>query len=151
MHISQLITSFRVVPELTGSTKGELLLPLATVLAHDLPAYSPQGILDVLLERERLGSTGIGKGIAVPHGRVKGLSHPVAALGRSRGGVEFDALDKTPVFLMIVLLSPLKAHKVHLAALLTISRFLHQPSIQGALRSAPDQGGLFSVLLLGES
>lgn len=151
MHISQLITSFRVVSELTGSTKSALLLPLATVLAHDLPTHSPQGILDILLERERLGSTGIGKGIAIPHGRMTGLSHPIAALGRSQDGVEFDALDRNPVFLFIVLLSPLKAHKAHLAALSTISRFLHRASVQERLRSAPDQEALFSALLLEES
>lgn len=152
MHISQLITPSRVVPDLSAATKMEALAALAKVLARDLPQTSADEVLDIFLEREQLGSTGIGKGVAVPHGRLSELSAPIAALGRSYHGVAFDALDSKPVYLIIALLSPLAASKTHLAALTTISRLLlHREGIRERLHGAEDQDAFFLVLTSGDT
>lgn len=150
MHISQLITSARVVLDLSGTTKREVLAPLAEVLARDVPKFSVRGILDVLAERERLGSTGIGKGIAIPHGRLSGLSVPIAALGRSGPGVAFDTLDGKPAHLIVALLSPLNDNKTHLASLAAISRFLQRKSVRDRLCAAPDHPALFAEIIAGD-
>ena len=150
MNISQLITPSRVVSDLSGTTKIEVLTTLAEVFARDLSPTSGQEILDILMEREKIGSTGIGNGIAVPHGRLAKLSAPIAIMGRSSQGVMFDALDGKPVYLIIALLSPVSSSKLHLAALSTISQLLHRRTVCDHLRAASDQEAVFSVLTSGD-
>lgn len=151
MHISQLITQSRVVSDLVGTSKVEVLTTLSTLLADDLPLISPDTILDTFLEREKLGSTGVGKGIAVPHGRIPQISVPIVAMGRSQQGVLFDALDGQPVYLLAALLSPLRANKAHLDALSVISRLLHQQIVREQLRAAPDQAAFYALLTSNDS
>jgi len=101
-----------------------------------LPSIDPDQALAVVMERERLGSTGIGHGIAIPHGRLPDLDAPVAALSRHLAGVEFDAIDGEPVHIVVVLLAPADESKAHLETLAMLARTLQQPAVRRAIMEA---------------
>jgi nitrogen PTS system EIIA component len=150
MLISDLILESCVVPDLSGRNKEEVLRNLSEVLAGVLPDTSAGLILEVFIEREQLGSTGIGKGIAIPHGRLEGLKEPIAVLGRSIAGVSFAASDNKPVHLFIALLSPVESGQPHLKALSAISRLLNKKLRRGQLLAAKDQKSLYNAAILEE-
>ncbi len=150
MHISHLIVPSRVIANLHGTTAVEVLAEMAELLARDLRHTSKQAMLDIFLEREGLGSTAIGQGIAIPHGRLAELSHPIAALGRSSGGIAFQSLDEKPVHLVIALLSPPGANELHLKALSAISRLLRRESLRDRLCSLSEPEPLFHALMAEE-
>lgn len=109
----------------------ELTLPMAEIaqLAH-------RDLMDVLLERERLGSTGIGGGIGIPHGKLADLKNPLLGFGISHQGVDFDAIDQQPVHLFFILLTPSNATGTHLGLLARISRLLKDENVKEQLRQA---------------
>lgn len=106
-------------------------------------------VLERIEERERLGSTGFGRGIAIPHARVNGIKRPVAALLRLEKPVEFDAADGMPVDLVFGLLSPENAGAAHLQALAAISRVARQEGLHTAMVQAPDAETLYALLTNG--
>jgi PTS system nitrogen regulatory IIA component len=93
-------------------------------------------MVDVLLDREKLGSTGIGDGIAIPHGKLKGLESLVISFGRSRGGIDFESIDGKPVHIFFLLMAPESSTGQHLKALAKISRMLKDPEFRSDLMSA---------------
>jgi len=101
-----------------------------------LPSIDPDQALAVVMEREKLGSTGIGHGIAIPHGRLPDLDAPVAALSRHRDGVDFDAIDGEPVHIVVVLLAPADEGKAHLETLAKLARTLQRPAVRRAIMEA---------------
>lgn len=103
-------------------------------------------VLDKLEERERLGSTGFGRGVAIPHARVPGLQRPVAALLKLRQPIDFAAADGMPVDLVFGLLSPENCGATHLHALAAISRLIRDDRIHEALSDAPDEEAMFALL-----
>jgi PTS system nitrogen regulatory IIA component len=147
MHISHLVTPARVAANLEGSTPEAVLAVLAGLLAQDLRQVSAQEILDIFMERERIGPTAIGQGIAIPHGRLAGLPAPVAALGRSGPGVDFNALDGEPVHLIMALLSPPGENAVHLQAISLLSHLLRSEPLRNRLRHISEPSILFHALL----
>ena len=147
MQILQILTESRTILELSGSEKTAVLASLAELLSEVLPNTTGEKVLEVLLERERLGSTGIGKGIAIPHGRFEGITAPIAALGRSPQGIQFEALDGKPVHLIIALASPADTGKTHLQALSTISRLLRNKGIRQNMMKATSRESLLKALL----
>lgn len=147
MHISQLVTLSRVVSGPSGTTKVEMLIALAEVLARDLPHCSAQKIFDLLVERERIGSTGVGKGVAIPHGRLVELSAPIAAFVHTDRGIPFESRDGKPVDLILALLSPANDHEMHLKALSCVSRLLYRESNRNCLRAATDKDALYRALV----
>ena len=103
-------------------------------------------VLEHLEERERLGSTGFGRGVAIPHARMPGLQRPVAALLKLRQPIDFAAADGLPVDLVIGLISPENSGATHLHALAAISRMMRDERVHEALSEAPDEEALFSLL-----
>lgn len=103
-------------------------------------------VLEQLEERERLGSTGFGRGVAIPHARMPGLARPVAALLKLRQPIAFAAADGLPVDLVIGLISPENSGATHLHALAAISRMMRDERVHEALSEAPDEEALFSLL-----
>ncbi|MEO5363357.1 MAG: PTS sugar transporter subunit IIA [Magnetococcus sp. DMHC-8] len=150
MQIAQLITPSRVIANLNGTTVTEVLSALANLLARDLRSVSAQEVLAVLLEREGLGSTAIGQGVAIPHGRLAGLATPMAAMGRSSRGIAFHAPDDEPVHLVIALLSPMEDNAVHLQALSRIAHLLRRDAVRQRLQLISEPGPLFHALLAEE-
>jgi len=113
-----------IIEELKATNKRDVLAELVGVIAKGEGTIDPEAMLQVFLEREQLGSTGIGDGIAIPHGKLAGLDETVLAFGRSREGVAFEALDGKPVHLFFLLAAPENSAGRHLKALAKISRML---------------------------
>jgi PTS system nitrogen regulatory IIA component len=120
---------------------AELSQPLAT--AHKLDA---QRLLDTLVEREKLGSTGIGDGIAIPHGKVPGLPVLMASFGRSIKGVDFSAIDGRPTYLFFTLFAPENSAGAHLKALARISRIFKNPAFRESIMKAKDAAEIYRLI-----
>ncbi|MBF0177938.1 MAG: PTS sugar transporter subunit IIA [Magnetococcales bacterium] len=148
--MSLFLKETRVILELAVADKNGVLSQLAEVLAADMTGVRSKRVLEILWEREKLGSTGIGQGIAIPHGRVPGLSVPMAALARSRNGVEFMALDGQPVHLVMALLLPTEASEAHLQILADMFRLLRQPNSRRRLMLAMDRESLYQAAVLDQ-
>jgi PTS system nitrogen regulatory IIA component len=133
------------VVELAGSTAGEVLAELSRPLSA-ASGLDPSAILGVLEAREALGSTAIGEGCAVPHGRVAGLSRIVASFGRSRTGVDFRASDGRPVRLFFAMLAPESAPGPYLQVLAHVSQLFRSPETREALLAAPGPARLHEIL-----
>jgi len=101
-----------------------------------LPSIDPDQAMAVVMEREKLGSTGIGHGIAIPHGRLPDLDAPVVALARHVEGVDFDAIDGQPVHIVVVLLAPENEDRSHLEMLASLARTLQQESVRRTIMQA---------------
>ena len=128
MDISDLLTPERVIANLHATSKKQALQELAR-RAAELTGESERAVFDVLLERERLGTTGVGGGIAIPHGRLAGLSTMFGLFARLERPVEFESIDERPVDLIFLLLAPATAGGDHLKALARVSRLLRDPGI----------------------
>jgi PTS system nitrogen regulatory IIA component len=145
MDLADLITPEAIYPSLKAKTKKQALQELAQRAAA-LTGVDAREIFDTLLQREHLGSTGIGRGIAIPHGRVAALRNIVSVFARLEEPIDFDALDSEPVDLIFLLLAPEHAGADHLKALARISRLLREPSSIEKLRASKDRAALYSVL-----
>ncbi len=124
MKISELINEDLIIADLQGKTKKQVLEELVEQLARFKDSIDAEELLRVLLEREKLGSTGIGNGIAIPHGKLAGLNSIVLVFGKTSGGVDFEAIDGKPVNLIFLLVAPANSAGVHLKALARLSRLL---------------------------
>ena len=122
------------------------MIELIAVIAKTEDSFDPEAMLRVFLEREQLGSTGIGDGIAIPHGKLAGLDGMVLAFGRSRKGVEFEALDGKPVHLFFLLAAPENSAGRHLKALARISRMLKDGAFRRNLLEAKERDDLVRII-----
>jgi PTS system nitrogen regulatory IIA component len=149
MKILDILTSEALIaPNLTGSSKTAVLRELAQHLVAQHPAagIDPERLVDVLWERERLGSTAIGDGIAIPHGKLPGLTGVIGAFGRHVGGVDFDSLDGSPTHLFFLLVAPEDSVGQHLKALARVSRLLKDRAFRDKLVGAADRAELFRLI-----
>jgi PTS system nitrogen regulatory IIA component len=136
----------RILPEMSARTKTAVLEELCRPALSVIPDLSPGALMDVLQERERLGSTGIGDGIAIPHGKLALLDHLLLVFGRSRPGVEFDSLDGKPAHLFFLVLAPGDSAGMHLKALARISRLLKSQSMRNDLMRADDAAQILEII-----
>jgi PTS system nitrogen regulatory IIA component len=145
MDLGDLITPEAIFPTLKAKSKKQALHELAQ-RAATLTGLEARKIYDTLMQREGLGSTGVGRGIAIPHGRICGLRKIVSVFARLEEPIAFDALDNEPVDLIFLLLAPEHAGADHLKALARISRLLREPLSIERLRASKDRAALYSVL-----
>jgi PTS system nitrogen regulatory IIA component len=150
MLLSDFISSDFVVASLKAKTKKQLLQDLSARAAR-LTGLQERDIFDVLLQRERLGSTGLGHGIAIPHGKIAGLKRIVGIFARLAEPVDFDAVDGQPGDIVFLLLAPEGAGADHLKALARISRLLREGSAVDKLRASRDAAALYAVLTENEA
>jgi len=136
LKISELIGDDLIIGELKGGAKLEVLQEFASLLYDAGKVDDKEGLTRVLAARESLGSTGIGDGVAIPHGKLKGLKGLVLAFGRSRAGIDFDSLDGEPAHLFFLLLAPDDAPGEHLKALARISRMMKNSDLRESLLKA---------------
>lgn len=133
MHLETLTRPELIFPDLDAADRDGVLRTFSDHLAEQDVVEDPDALYDKLLEREQLGSTGIGSGVAIPHCKLESLSRAVLAIGISRRGVEFGAMDSEPVRLFFLLVSPTDAPAVHLQVLAAISKWIktddHVPRI----------------------
>jgi PTS system nitrogen regulatory IIA component len=145
MLLTDLVAPQAIVPALRVNTKKQALQELA-VRAAAMTGRGEREVLDVLTQRERLGSTGIGSGIAIPHGKLTKLERLFGVFARLERPIDFEALDGQPVDLMFLLLAPEAAGADHLKALARVARLLRDPEVARKLRESRDAEALYAVL-----
>jgi len=147
MKITDILPEDMVVSGLRGRSKGDVIEELAAVVAnHHRGEIDLARLVQALEDRERLNSTALGEGVAIPHGKLPGLKRVVAAFGRSAPGVDFSSLDGKPTHLFFLLVAPEDSAGAHLKALARISRLLKDDSFRARLMSAPNQGELYRTI-----
>lgn len=146
MKIAEILSPDRVTQGQTFTSKKKALEELANLLAHGVPGVQPGDILTSLSTREKLGSTGLGHGVAIPHGRIAGVSQSVGAFMRLKHPLDYDAHDGQPVDLVFGLLVPQGATETHLKHLAAIAEMFSDNTFCQQARAAGDEGALFQLL-----
>ena len=146
MLISDLLSAERIRCDVQSSSKKRLLEVISEELARNSDEFSKREIFESLCARERLGSTGLGKGVAIPHGRVKGSSHVQASFIRLRKPLPFDAADGEPVDLLFCLAVPEDCGEDHLKLLAQVAELFSDPDLLRELREADCPGRLLQLL-----
>ncbi len=148
MKVMDFLPKKAISADLKGSDKQEILSELLDLLisAGEIDKKYKNKLMEVLLAREALGSTAIGQGIGIPHGKSENVSKLVAAFGLSRSGVNFDSLDGEPVYLFFLLIAPQDSAGPHLKALARISRLLKDKYFRDKLKSARDEATILKVI-----
>ncbi|MEM9733522.1 MAG: PTS IIA-like nitrogen regulatory protein PtsN [Pseudomonadota bacterium] len=145
MELDEIISPEAVLANLKPGSKKQLLQELANVAAR-MVKRDPQEVFETLLDRERLGSTGVGNGVAIPHGKIAGLERIMGVFARLPQPVDFDALDDQPVDIVFMLLAPEGSGADHLKALSRIARVLRNQATVSSIRKTDDPDGIFSLL-----
>jgi len=146
ISITDLLSEVCVIDELKAKTKKEVLCELSKILLEEKPSLDSAAVVDVLLDREKLGSTGIGEGIAIPHGKMASLERLIVSFGRSTRGVDFEALDGKPAYLFFLLMAPENSAGQHLKALAKISRMLKDETFRQSLMKAESKTDLYNLI-----
>jgi PTS system nitrogen regulatory IIA component len=146
MKIQDIVSPEAIVDNLRADTKEGVLREMSEVIAKFVPKLSTDSLAAILMERESLGSTGIGDGVAIPHGKVAGIERLVAAFGRSHNGVPFHSLDGKPAHLFFLIMAPENSAGMHLKALARISRLLKDERFRRSLLEAADVDELRKLL-----
>lgn len=146
MKIVDLLNPAAIAADIEAVGKDEALAELADVMIRVENGLDRDEVIRVLKERERLGSTGIGDGVAIPHGKLKNLKKLLIAFGRSRQGVDFDSMDGKPAHLFFLLIAPEESVGVHLKTLARISKLLKNPDVRRRLLDANGSRELYQVI-----
>ncbi len=136
MRLSEIFKPQLIISHLKAQDKKGVLEELSQIISEQNPSLNKRYLLQVLLEREKLGSTGIGDGIALPHGKLAELSNLLISFGRSINGLDFDSIDEQPAYLFFLLLAPENSAGMHLTALARISRMLKDGNFRQRLMGA---------------
>ena len=146
MKITDFLTAQGVIPELAAREKSAVLREMAQWLAAQRESLNADRVLQVLWERERISTTAIGEGVAIPHGKLVGIERVLCVFARSPGGVDFAALDGAPTHLFFVLLAPENAAADHLKALARISRLLKDAGFRSRLMEGQTREEIFKII-----
>jgi PTS system nitrogen regulatory IIA component len=145
MELRDLLSADAIIPNLNVTSKKQALQEIAR-RASRVTGLDERAIFDTLLERERLGTTGVGNGIAIPHGKLDGLTRPYGVFARLAKPIEFDAIDDQPVDMLFTLLAPLDAGADHLKALARVSRLFRNQDICEKLRGSDTAEALYGLM-----
>ncbi|UNE54254.1 PTS IIA-like nitrogen regulatory protein PtsN [Bartonella machadoae] len=146
MNLSELIAPEAIIPALKANSKKQVLQILSEKAA-ELTGLSERVIFDIVLQREKLGSTGLGSGIAIPHGKLPDMNRIIGIFARLETPVDFEALDDEPIDLIFLLLAPENAGADHLKALSQIARVLRHADVVQKLRNTHDAHMLYTLLI----
>jgi PTS system nitrogen regulatory IIA component len=147
MRLTELLEEDSIISDLKANNKIGVLEELVDALKKIHPSVDRNALVKVLLERERLGSTGIGDGVAIPHGKFHALTHPVISFGRSRKGLDFESVDGEPAYLFFLLVAPENSASVHLKALAKIAKILKNSSFRKTLMEAQGKKDLYQAII----
>ena len=147
MRLDQILKLEYLNDDLQAKTKTEALDELSAMIIKGFARLDGSQIIEVLQQREKLGSTGIGDGVAIPHGKVAALEELVVAFGRSKNGVAFDSMDGKPVHLFFLLLAPENCTGQHLKALAKISKMLKAGNFRKRLMDAKSKSDLYKIIV----
>ncbi len=151
MRLSTYLRPDLIKKDLVSANKEEAIEELIGLLENPRRDIDRKRLLEVLLERERLGSTGIGDGLAVPHALLDGLGDPIIIVGRSRTGIPFDSLDGMPVYLMMLIIADSASLEMYLKLLARLTRLLKDYSLRKRLMAAGDEAELLDILMEQDS
>ena len=146
MNITDLLQKEFIIEELKSKSKKEVLYELSEAFLRGNINIDLDSMVEVLLEREKLGSTGIGDGIAIPHGKIPGLENLIVSFGRSHKGIDFDSLDGKPVHIFFLLMAPENSAGQHLKALAKISRMLKEEAFRKKLMDMTTLDDIYNVI-----
>ncbi|MCG8532261.1 MAG: PTS sugar transporter subunit IIA [Desulfovibrionales bacterium] len=146
MKLGEYLEKDLILPELSASTKEEALAELVAPVVAQNPALDAEEIFAVLMERESLGTTGIGNGIAIPHGKLASLDKIIVVAGRSSSGLDFDALDQKPCTIFFMVLAPENVAGTHLRILAQISRLLKDEEFKHMFMETEGHDALWNLL-----
>ncbi len=147
IQLQTILTPGRSLVNVPGGSKKRALEQIANLISSQVPELEMQDVFEALIAREKLGSTGFGNGIAIPHCRLEGCETPVSALLHLEKPIDFDAIDGAPVDLLFVLLVPQAATDAHLELLRQIASMLDRKEVRDKLRSASSNEALYQVVL----
>jgi PTS system nitrogen regulatory IIA component len=147
IRLESILTPGRSLVNVPGGSKKRVLQEIATLIDREVPDLEMQDVFESLFAREKLGSTGFGNGIAIPHCRLKGCTTPVSALLHLEAPIDYDAIDGAPVDLLFVLLVPEAATDAHLELLRQIASMLDRKEVRERLRAATSSEALHQVVL----
>jgi PTS system nitrogen regulatory IIA component len=147
MKMSEIIEEENIIPDLKARDKNSVLEELAEVVSNREPSIKKGDLVRVLIERERLGSTGIGDGVAIPHGKMNGIKHPLISFGRSNKGLDFDSMDGQTAYLFFLLVAPENSSSVHLQVLAKIAKILKNGTIRKNLMEARSKEEIYRTIV----
>lgn len=146
MKITDILDAECILPDLTSTSKKDLMVEMVGIMKSLNRVSDADSVVNVLLEREALGSTGIGYGVAIPHTKTDDVDTLVCMFGRSQAGIDFDSLDGAPVHLLFLLLTPKNSSGEHLKALARISSLLKDKLFRQELLEAKDREHIFNLI-----
>jgi PTS system nitrogen regulatory IIA component len=147
LEINDVLKKESVIPNLYSKTKSEVIRELSDKVATIYPNFNRENLISVLLEREKLCSTAVDEGVAIPHGKMSGISSIIVAFGRSIEGIDFESLDGNPTHLFILLIAPENSSGVHLKILARISRIFKNPDFRSRITKAGSQDEIYELIL----
>lgn len=147
MKMSEIIEEENIIPDLKAKDKNGVLEELAEVISSREPSVNKRDLVRVLVERERLGSTGIGDGVAIPHGKLNGIKHPLISFGRSNKGLDFDSMDGQTAYLFFLLVAPENSSSVHLQVLAKIAKILKNGTFRKKLMEARTREEIYQTII----
>lgn len=145
MKITDALQKEAIIVELTATDKKGVLEELVSPVAK-IAGVHQEEMVRVLLDRERLGSTGIGEGVGIPHGKLKGLESLALGFGISRKGVDFESIDNRPTYIFFLLITPENSTGLHLKLLARISKILKSVPFKESLLSATDRDDIYNII-----
>ena len=146
MIIQRILTPERTHCGVPGVSKKKALQIIAEILSNEIPAMNTSDLFEALITRERLGTTGLGQGVALPHCRVKTCPEPTGLFMRLEEPIDFDSVDRAPVNLVFALIVPDGDNQEHLEILQSLAERFHNPEILEQLREAPDADSMFRII-----
>ena len=147
MKISDILKKEHIIQELDSCDKKNVLDELSSFLEDEGEIANKESLLAALIEREKLGSTGIGENIAIPHAKISEIDKIITVFGRSKNGVEFESLDQKPVNFIFLVIAPENSTGQHLKALARISRLFKNPSLRESVLRTNEADQIYSILV----
>jgi len=151
MKIDEILKKESVIADLVGKNKFEVIQEMTSCLKQNNIIKDDQALFTTLMEREKLGSTGIGENVAIPHGKSDELTQIITVFARSLGGVDFESLDQKPVHFVCMVIAPAHSTGQHLKALARISRLFKNQALREGILKAEDSNAIYSILLEKDS
>jgi nitrogen PTS system EIIA component len=151
MKIDEILKKESVIADLIGKNKLEVIQEMTSSLKQNNIIKDDQALFTTLMKREKLGSTGIGENIAIPHGKSDELTQIITVFARSLGGVDFESLDKKPVHFVCMVIAPAHSTGQHLKVLARISRLFKNQALREGILKAEDSNAIYSILLEEDS
>ena len=151
MKIDEILKKESVIADLVGKNKLEVIQEMTSCLKQNNIIKDDQVLFTTLMEREKLGSTGIGENVAIPHGKSDELTQIITVFARSLGGVDFESLDQKPVHFVCMVIAPAHSTGQHLKALARISRLFKNQALREEILKAEDSNAIYSILLEKDS